>query len=653
MSSEKPVYILLIEDESAHAELIERAFEERPDFCLTIATNLEAAQKYLALDTPLLPALIISDWLLPDGNGLDLLQLVQVRKQIPVIIMTSYGNERVAVEALKNGASDYVVKSIEILSDMPHIAERVLRQWHTRIEHERTEKALHESELRLRTITDNMLDIICQSDADGICQYISPSCEVVLGYKAEEIVGRNLFDFVYVEDEATATQAARNIWRKHQSTRTAYRYLHANGSYIWLEVIGRPLLNAQGHIESVIFMGRDVSERKQTEEKLRKAQEDLRHAQKMEAIGRLAGGVAHDFNNLLTVISVCSELILNSFEDDEPLKETAGEVLKSAERAAALTRQLLLFSRQQVLTPRILDLNMIVVDMEKLLRRLIRESIEFVLDLQLDLAPIKADAGQLEQVIMNLAVNARDAMLDGGKLLIETKNIEVDEVMAAQTLDLKVGFYVLLSVTDTGVGISAENILQIFEPYFTTKEQGKGTGLGLAMVYGIVKQSGGHIGVYSEIGHGTTFKIYLPVASANPSVEKQHNPVKRLNTNTATILVVEDDEVLLQITSRILQEQGYCVLQALRAEQAITIVQNYKGTIHLLLTDVVMPIMNGQELAEQLMQMKPELKVLYVSGYTDNPIFLQKMLHSAVENYLQKPYNINQLLNKVSEILAV
>lgn len=643
------IEVLLIEDEPAHAELIERAFEEHSEFRLTSVTNLTSAQKYLI---PCKPALIITDWRLPDGNGLNLLEFPQVRDQIPVIVMTSYGNERVAVEALKNGASNYVVKSVEILGDMPHITERVLRDWQIRTEHERTEKSLRESERQLRRITENMLDIICESDARGICQYISPSCEAVLGYKPEEIIGKDLFDFVYIDDELIARRAARQLNRERQSSRNEYRYRHRNGHYIWLEVIGRPLLDTNGKIESVIFTGRDISERKKTEEKLRKAEEDLRHAQKMEAIGRLAGGVAHDFNNLLTVISVCGEFLFDSFDDDNPLKDTAREVLTSAERAANLTRQLLLFSRQQVQKPRILDLNEVVNDMEKFLRRLIHENIEFILDLQPDLAFIKCDAGQLEQVIMNLAVNASDAMPTGGRLLIETHNVEVDEVMVAQMTDLKVGSYVMLAVSDTGVGISKEILPQIFEPYFTTKEVGKGTGLGLAMVYGIVKQSGGHIQVYSELGKGTTFRIYLPIASENTAIEKSGHQVKKARTGSETILVVEDDLTLLQITCRILQEQGYCVLYAQHPEDAIKLVQSYQDTIHLLLTDIVMPSMSGQELAEQLLQLKPELKVMYVSGYTDNLLLLQRIVDSSVEKFLQKPFSINQLLSKISEILG-
>jgi signal transduction histidine kinase len=376
----------------------------------------------------------------------------------------------------------------------------------------------------------------------------------------------------------------------------------------------------------------------------------LRQSQKMEAVGQLAGGVAHDFNNIVAVIMLQSELLLTQLDQSDNSRRRVEEIRKASHRAASLTQQLLAFSRKQVLQPKVLDLNVIVSDLDRMLRRLIGEHIEFLTMPEAGLGQVKADRSQLEQVVMNLAINARDAMPGGGKLAIETANVELDENYAAHHIGVEPGHYVMLGVSDTGSGMDAQTQARIFEPFFTTKEQGKGTGLGLSTVYGIVKQSGGHIWVYSEADWGTTFKVYLPrldqvVESALPGEAQAALP-----QGTETILLVEDEEMIRKAAREILEVNGYLVLEASGGDEALMLGRAHQGRIQLLMTDVVMPQMNGRELAERLVRLRPELKVLYMSGYTDDAIIHHGVLGEGIA-FLEKPFTAKALTHKVRELL--
>jgi PAS domain S-box-containing protein len=377
----------------------------------------------------------------------------------------------------------------------------------------------------------------------------------------------------------------------------------------------------------------------------------LQQSQKMEAVGRLAGGVAHDFNNLLTAITGYSDLSLRRLDPDAPLRRNIEEIKRAATRAADLTHQLLAFSRKQVLQPRVVDLNVVISNMEKMLRRVIGEDIELLFELTPSVGRIKADPGQLEQVLMNLAVNARDAMLGGGKLTIQTANIYVDDEYARQHVAVVPGRYVVLAVSDNGCGMDAATRAQIFEPFFTTKEQGKGTGLGLSTVYGIVKQSRGNIWVYSEVEQGTTFKIYLPRVEEEAEPIRAHESAKTLVGGTETILLVEDDDMVRAISRTILRQAGYTVLEAADGEGALRICREHEGMIHLVLTDVVMPRMSGRATADQLRQLQPNLCVLFMSGYTEEAIVHHGVLHEGV-NFMEKPFTPDTLTRKVREVLG-
>jgi len=407
-----------------------------------------------------------------------------------------------------------------------------------------------------------------------------------------------------------------------------------------------PLRGSNGEVSGAICMALDVTDRKQLEER-------FRQAQKMEAVGRLAGGIAHDFNNLLMVIQGYADLLAERLPAGDSLRRNAEQIQLASQRATSLTQQLLAFSRKQILAPTVLNVQSVVADMERILRRLIGEDIELGTSSEQDLWLIKGDRSQIEQVIMNLAVNARDAMPSGGRLTIETANVELDDSFSNIPAVLAPGEYVMLAVTDNGIGMDSATQAHIFEPFFTTKEKGKGTGLGLATVYGIVKQSGGYIWVYSEPGRGTAFKIYFPRIEEETSVTGRERPETRsLPRGSEMILLVEDEKGVRELAREYLEMSGYSVIEAENGHAALELAAMHAGPIHLLMTDVVMPGISGRELAERVMQIRPGIKVLYMSGYTDQAVVRHGILQTDAV-LLQKPFSLATLASKLSEILSV
>jgi PAS domain S-box-containing protein len=508
------------------------------------------------------------------------------------------------------------------------------------IERKRAEEALARSEATYRSLVHDSPFGIFQSAPDGRLLAVNPALVSILGYDSEaELLEKNMAD-VYVDPGERArlvdqvlklgSLTAESLWRRK------------DGKTITVRQTGRSVRDAPGRVEYFNVILEDVTERRLLETQ-------LRQAQKMEAVGRLAGGIAHDFNNLLTAIFGYADLLLDELPEGSSARQDTEEIRKAAERAAALTRQLLAFSRQQVLEPVVLNANDLVEDFDKMLRRLIGEDIELRLSLAPDVGNVRADPGQLQQVLMNLAVNARDAMPRGGNLLIETANAHLTEQYAELHQPVIPGAYAMVAVSDTGVGMDAETKAKIFEPFFTTKEKGKGTGLGLATVYGIVKQSGGYIWVYSEVGRGTTFKVYLPRVDAPAAAPGPRREARKL-VGTETVLLAEDDEMLRPLSKGLLERLGYYVLEAENATQALAVAADHHGPIHLLIADVVMPGASGRDLARQLADSRPATKVLFISGYTDDAIVQHGMLEPGLA-FLQKPFTPDVLARKIREVL--
>jgi signal transduction histidine kinase/ActR/RegA family two-component response regulator len=420
------------------------------------------------------------------------------------------------------------------------------------------------------------------------------------------------------------------------------------GSFFDAQAITSLVLGQDGQPLCMLGSFIDISEKMQAKRMLLEKEEQLRQSQKMEAIGRLAGGVAHDFNNLLTLIIGHCDLIISGLESDSSVHEDVEEVQKAADRAAGLTQQLLAFSRKQVMETRVIDLNSLVTEMEKMLGRILGEDVALHSVLSDDLELIKADPGQIQQVIMNLVVNAREAMPQGGKLTIETTEVYLDDEYAHQRVDINPGIFVMLTVNDTGHGMDEETRTRIFDPFFTTR--GKGTGLGLSTVHGIVKQSGGTIDVYSRPGKGTSFRLYLPKVEGGDEPPKAHRDISPSTRGTETVLIVEDEEALLALISKIIKRHGYKVLEGTGGRDALRASQQHKGTIHLLVTDVIMPNVSGRDLAGQLLQSRPDMQILFMSGYTHNAFVHNGMADEKI-NFIQKPFSMRDLALKIREVL--
>jgi PAS domain S-box-containing protein len=513
----------------------------------------------------------------------------------------------------------------------------------------RIRRQLTDQEQMFRLITENAEDLITVVDRDGNRYYDSPGYGR-LGYSREELQGGLVPEQVHPDDRAALISARAETFERGSGPRVEYRFRLKNGEWRTLESTRSPVRNHRGEIEKIVIVSRDITARRQAEELLRHRDEQLRQAQKMEAVGRLSGGIAHDFNNLLGVIIGYSESIEYRLTPNDPLRKSAEEIRKAGERAASLTHQLLAFSRQQVLQPQILDLNALVKDMGNMLRRLIGMDIELSANLAADLGSVRAEQSQIEQVIVNLAVNARDAMPEGGKLKIETENLEVSESFAGSFPFLQPGPYVVLTVTDTGVGMDANTRRHIFEPFFTTKGPGKGTGLGLATVYGVVKQSGGGIIVDSEPGRGTLFKIFLPQTHESATKIAAEEIKANGSTVSETILLVEDEEALLDITGERLKERGYLVLSAGDGLQALEIARSFKGPIHLLLTDIMMPGMGGLALARNMGEVRPGIRVVLMTGHAERESSYREALRSGAES-IQKPFTHDQLMSLLRQTL--
>ncbi|HET7442921.1 MAG TPA: PAS domain S-box protein [Terriglobales bacterium] len=551
---------------------------------------------------------------------------------------------------LKAGNNTFGVLVVQSYSEKVRFGERdrdilmfVSQQLASAIEHKRNEEALRRSEARYRSLVQSAVYGLYRSSVEGKFLDVNPALISMLAYDSpDEVLALNPKTDVFLNPEEQS-HLMEEFRRNGRLDSVEVQWKRRDGSPIMVRLSGRAVTTPEEPEEVLEIIAEDVTERRVLEDQ-------FRQAQKMEAVGRLAGGVAHDFNNLLMVIGGYTEVLLEQLDPGTSLHQKALAVQQAADRATTLTRQLLAFSRKQLLELKVVDVNTIVSDMERLLRPLIGENIELTTKLTAGPGRTRADAGQLEQVIMNLVVNAKDAMPDGGKIAIQTANVTLDGSLRREHTFIAPGSYVMLSVTDTGLGMDKETQSRVFEPFFTTKEKGKGTGLGLSTVYGIVKQSGGYIFAQSEVGRGTTFTIYLPqVDDASDNTGPAN--VSHVETGgSETVLLVEDEESVRQLVRETLVSKGYTVIEAENGEAGLRIAENHQGPIHMVITDVVMPGMSGRELAKRLTQVRPHTKVLYLSGYTEDAIVHQGVLDTGTA-FLQKPFTLQILSRKVREVM--
>ena len=650
MTEPEMLQVLLVEDSPADAKLIGQELRRlaRP---LAVERVETAAAMRAALQRQDWDV-ILSDWSLPSFSAPAALAIAsELRPDVPLIIVSGTIGEEAAVDAMHAGARDYVLK--DKLGRLVPVLERELLGRAARLARRQAEAALKESEARFRRLAESGVVGIIVVEPSGRVMEANDAFLQMVGYSQDDVAaGRLTWENLTPPEQHDRDRQAAGLL---DSQRVAHpwekEYLRKDGTAVAVLVTAARLDDGRYLSLSIDLREQKRAElaRARAEVALRHSEEQLRQAQKMEAVGRLAGGVAHDFNNLLSVILSYSELVQDGLAHNDPLRADLGEIHEAATRASALTRQLLLFSRQQIVEPRVIDLGDMVGGLNKMLHRVVGEDVEVIVVAPDHHARVNADPNLMEQVLLNLVVNARDAMPKGGKLTIQTENVKLDDGYAARHLGVMPGRYVRLAVKDTGVGIPPEIQSRIFEPFFTTKDKGKGTGLGLSTVFGIVQQSGGHIAVDSEVGRGTTFNVYLPRVDGDLSGAIVLAPSGALR-GTETVLLVEDERQVRTIADNILRRHGYNVLVAQNAGDALLICERETGPIHLLLTDVVMPHLSGPELAARLGRLRPDMKVLFMSGYTDDSALRHGALEGSV-GFLQKPITPALLARKVREVL--
>jgi PAS domain S-box-containing protein len=636
--------ILHLEDDHADQDLVRETLEaEQIPFELIQVASREEFEKELTQESV---EIVLCDFSLPRFDGFAALELAMVRRpNLPFIFVSGTLGEEAAIESLRRGATDYVLK--ERLSRLGPAVRRALDEVAARRKRIEAGEAAANRQQFLDAMLESLGAGIMACDAEGVLTMFNRAAREIVGLTDTTLPMRQWKDqySMYTPDGKTAMENdARPLHRAlcGERIRDVEVVIRRNDGLMRnVLVSGQPILGVHGQSLGAVLALHDVTDRKALEGQ-------LRESQKLEAVGSLAGGIAHDFNNLLTVIGGYSVMMLSQMARSDPNYGSVEEISKASDRAAAMTRQLLAFSRRQVLEPKVVDLNAIVTDLQKMLQRLLPASIEFVTSLGQDPCRIKVDLGQMEQVLLNLVVNARDAMTRGGRLAVETANTDVDEIHSRTHSDIAMGPYVVLTVSDNGSGMSAATQARIFEPFFTTKEIGKGTGLGLSTVYGIVRQSGGTVVVESEVGSGSTFRVYLPRVESTVEVGRPVAPVVHAR-GSETLLIVEDDARVRTLVQRVLEAVGYTVLTANNGEDALGILEKRPGRIHLVLTDIVMPGMSGPELLSRIRGGHPGCKGLYMSGYSDTSFPGQFPQSEAP--LLQKPFSPGTLAQRVREIL--
>jgi PAS domain S-box-containing protein len=636
-----PLHVLHLEDDPNDAALIQSTLEAGGITCvITRVQNHDdfvAALEHGGID------LIISDFSLPAFDGLSAAEIVRDKwPAIPLILVSVTLDEELIIESLKSGATDYVVK--HRLGRLAPVVRRAMKDVEESARNRLTEETLRDTEQRFHILFNESDMGIAMVGADGCPILTNPALQKMLGYTGEELCRMPFQDFTHPEERAPSLELYRQLFQgAHNSYQIEKRYIRKDGQEVWTHLSVSMAQGALGHADYALGIVENITERRNLEAK-------FIEAQKMEVVGQLAGGVAHDFNNVLAVIMGYSDLTMDRLEPGNALKSNLETIRSVAERAAGLTRQLLVFSRKQVVQPVVLDINDVVNDLDKMLRLLIDENIEMTIIPGKQTGRIKADSGYVGQVLMNLVVNARDAMPYGGKLTIITNNVTLDENYAHTHTGAIPGNYVMLSVRDTGTGMTEEVKAHLFEAFFTTKPKGRGTGLGLATCQTIIQQSGGHIDLYSEVGKGTIFKVYFPRVEQPLDVADKRQ-TGTLPRGTETLLVVEDEPTVRHLARDILEAQGYEVIRASNGQHALQVAREHKGSpIRLVITDVIMPVMSGNVMAEWLKSTYPDLKILFTSGYIDDTIANHGLLAAGID-FVPKPYTPAILTHKVRRML--
>jgi len=637
-----PLHILHLEDNPNDAALVRSTLEAGGISCA--ATCVQSRDDFVAALEHGGIDLVLSDCSLPAFDGNSALKIMHTTwPAIPLIFVSGTLGEERAIDSLKNGATDYVLK--ERLARLVPAVRRAMQGVEERAENRRTQEALHDTEQRSRIIFDQSPLGIALVGADGRPILTNAALQKMLGYTGEELSRMTFQEFTHPDDCAKDTnnyqQLIQGALKDYQMEK---RYVRKDAQVVWTRISVSVARDAAGRGDFAIAMIENITERRHLEAK-------FIEAQKMEVIGQLVGGVAHDFNNILAVIMGYSDLTMQKLGSDAELTGHLETIRSAAQRAAGLTRQLLIFSRKQTVQLVVLDLNDVIKDLDKMLRRLLDENIELAIVPGIDIGRVKADSGYVGQVVMNLVVNARDAMPNGGNLTIATSNATLDKNYARTHASAIPGDYVMFSVSDTGTGMTEEVKARLFEAFFTTKAKGKGTGLGLATCQTILQQSRGYIDVYSDLGKGTTFKIYFPRVDLPLDAAARSSQTGPLPRGTETLLVVEDEPSVRHLARHVLETQGYDVLSASNGQEGLQEAREHKGSpIRLVVTDVIMPLMGGTVMAEWLQTADPELKILFTSGYTDDAITHHGVLETGVQ-FLPKPYTPATLACKVREML--
>lgn len=635
---DRPIRILHLEDDPRDAELIAATLAGGNVLCechrVESRQEFEAALQRGGCD------LILSDFSLPAFDGAAALNLARrLQPELPFILVSGAIGEEAAIESLVGSATDYVLKSR--LTRLVPAVRRALAEAEDRRERHRAEEARWASEVKYRRLFESSKDgLLVMDGMTGRILDANASLLGFLGYAHGDVVGHTAGELGITGHDPACEAAFHEFLSSDEGGRPDLRVWGREGQVVDVDVVSNAYAVEGQRVVQCSF--RDIRER-------RKLEDRLRLAQKLEAVGQLAGGVAHDFNNILAVINSYTDMAVHGLRPEDPLRADLEQVAEAGARAVALTRQLLAFSRRQVPTAVVLSWNAVVAGIETMLRRLIGEDLELRVRAADGLGNVRADPAQLEQVLMNLVLNARDAMPKGGRLDIETSDVELDAAYASQHPDVKPGSYVRLAVSDTGCGMDQTTLARAFEPFFTTKVPGKGTGLGLATVYGIVKQSGGHIGIDSEVGRGTTFRIYLP-REEEAAVPVATRPRPARAGGSETVLVVEDDDGVRRLIRRVLEPAGYTVLCAGTGPEALQLCEGRTGPVHLLLTDVILPVMDGSTVAARFTALRPGIRVLFMSGYMDEVVG-----HHGVpvtgQDFLHKPFTAGELQARVRETL--